>query len=213
MKVTAMKPRRNFDEMAATWDEMPGRIKVMGDLAAAIYDRVTLAADMNVMDFGCGTGLLSLPIADQIRTLTGVDTSTAMIGRFEQKARELGLANVRSLLVDLDQGGAIPGAYDLVVSGMVFHHIENIEAVLVRLHSVLKPSGMLCIADLDLDGGLFHEDPTGVFHNGFDRVEFAGMLEKAVFCDVRIGQATEVVRPGADGSEQRFTIFLATGIK
>lgn len=206
-----MKPRRNFDEVAATWDEQPGRVKVMGDIAATLFDRISLTAGMDVMDFGCGTGLLSLRMADRVKSLTGVDTSAAMLEQFEQKATELELSNVRSLQVDLDRGADIPGQYDLIVSSMVFHHIENIEDVLARLHEALKPSGRLCVADLDLDGGLFHEDHTGVFHDGFDRSQFSRMLDRAGFCDIHIGQAAEVIRPQTDGGEQRFTIFLAVG--
>lgn len=206
-----MKPRRNFDEVAAAWDEQPGRLKVMGNIATAMFDRIPLTADMDVMDFGCGTGLLSLRVADQVKSLTGVDTSEAMLARFEQKAKELELDHVHSLKVDLDQGADIPGRYDMVVSSMVFHHIENIESVMVRLYDVLKPNGILCVADLDLDGGLFHEDPTGVFHDGFDRSDFARLLKKAGFGEVHMEQATEVVRPQEDGSERRFSIFMATG--
>lgn len=206
-----MKPRRNFEEVAATWDEQPGRIKMGGDIAAAILDRVSLTDSMDVLDFGCGTGLLSLHVADRVKSLTGVDTSPAMLEVFARKAEDLGLCNVRTMKLDLDRGDGISGTYDLIVSGMVFHHIENIDHVLKRLHAALKPSAVLCIADLDLDGGLFHHDSTGVFHNGFDRDEFRRALERAGFKNTYTGLATEVIRPLQDGGERRFSIFLAVG--
>lgn len=206
-----MKARRNFDEVAATWDEQPGRLKMGGDIANAILDRIALTDRMDVLDFGCGTGLLSLHVADRVKSLTGVDTSTTMLDVFARKADDLGLTNVSTMQLDLDRGDGIAGAYDLIVSGMVFHHIENIDDVLKRLHAALKPSAILCVADLDLDGGLFHHDSTGVFHNGFDRGEFRLALERAGFEDVYTGLATEVVRQSEDGGESRFTIFLAVG--
>jgi predicted methyltransferase len=96
---------------------------------------------------------------------------------------------------------------------MAFHHIQNIEPVLRQFHAALKPAGMLCIADLDLDDGLFHEDPTGVFHSGFDREELRGVLEQAGFCEVHDVLAAETTKPVAGGEERRFTIFLMSGRK
>ena len=52
---------------------------------------------------------------------------------------------------------------------MTLHHIPDVARLLAEFRNVLKPGGRLCIADLDSDGGRFHEDSTGVFHPGFDR--------------------------------------------
>jgi precorrin-6B methylase 2 len=52
--------KRDFDKEAAAWDEQPARVQLAGDVAAAIVRQVTLRTDMDVLDFGCGTGLLTL---------------------------------------------------------------------------------------------------------------------------------------------------------
>ena len=63
-----MKPNevKNFDQDAAQWDEHPGKLKMAGDAAAAILREVVPSADMDVMDFGCGTGLLGLQLLPQV---------------------------------------------------------------------------------------------------------------------------------------------------
>ncbi|MBN2163849.1 MAG: methyltransferase domain-containing protein [Pontiellaceae bacterium] len=202
-----MKARRNFDEVAAGWDENPGRMKVMGAISELVFERIPPASDMDVLDFGCGTGLLSLCVADQFHSLTGMDTSAEMLNVFSRKADDLGFDHVQTLLADLDQGGAPQGAYDLIVSSMVFHHIEHVPDVLKKLLGLLKPAGVLVAVDLDLEGGRFHSDPTGVFHEGFDRVWFAQMMKDAGFAGVRVENATEILRPEGE----RFTTFLASG--
>lgn len=208
-----MAERRNFDAVAAGWDENSGRVKLLGDIAEALRAKVALTPDMALLDFGCGTGLMSLHLAAQVASLTGVDSSAAMLEVFMQKADRLGLSNVRARQLDLDQGATLPGRYDLIVSSMAFHHIQNLGTVLAQCHAALKPGGRLCIADLDLDDGLFHEDPTGVFHNGFDRKVFCAILPQAGFADVQASQAAEVTRPVVTGGTRRFTIFLACGRK
>ena len=203
-----MNALTKFDKAAATWDEEPRRIEMARRIAAALQEQVPLQPDMDVLDFGCGTGLLSLQMAGRVASLCGVDTSAGMLDVFKQKAASLDLSNVNALQLDLDQGSEIPGAYDLVVSSMVFHHIENIEAVLARLFAVLKPGGAICIADLDAEDGSFHGDMTGVFHHGFDRAAFLLSMERSGFVNCCSGLATEVIR-----GEQRFGIFWAAGRK
>lgn len=77
----------------------------------------------------------------------------------------------------------------------------------------MAPGGYLCIADLDLDGGRFHEDNTGVFHFGFDREALRKTFIAAGFSNVRDVSAAEVEKPVAHGERKRFTVFLMTGRK
>lgn len=54
---------------------------------------------------------------------------------------------------------------------------------------MLRPSGYLAIADLDLDGGEFYSDHTGVKHHGFDRNEMVRLFNESEFRDASIGTA------------------------
>jgi tRNA (cmo5U34)-methyltransferase len=52
--------KRNFDKEAVNWDENPVRVKMAEDITNAISQHIILTRDMDIMDFGCGTGLLPL---------------------------------------------------------------------------------------------------------------------------------------------------------
>jgi 2-polyprenyl-3-methyl-5-hydroxy-6-metoxy-1,4-benzoquinol methylase len=205
--------RRDFDDVAAAWDEDPGRVKVAADIAQAIVREVPMTSDMDVLDFGCGTGLVSMALRPFVRSVTGVDSSAGMLGVFEAKVARLGVANVRAQFCDLARGDTLNGRYDLVVSAMTLHHVEEIEPLLDKLALVTAPGGRLCIADLDLDDGQFHDDNTGVFHFGFDRAALRAAFAKAGFENVEATDAAEVVKPGRDGEVRRFTVFIVTGTK
>jgi 2-polyprenyl-3-methyl-5-hydroxy-6-metoxy-1,4-benzoquinol methylase len=208
-----MAERKDFDARASTWDEHSPRVMMLRNIADALAAEVVLSPEMDVLDFGCGTGLLSLDLASRVESLTGLDNSAGMLEVFLQKAEQLGLANVSALQLDLDKGEPLTGHYDLIVSSMAFHHIKNLEAVLQQFYAALKPAGMLCIADLDLDDGLFHKDPINVFHDGFDRNAFRSLWEQAGFLDVQAVDAAEDTRTVATGGTRRFTIFLMRGLK
>jgi hypothetical protein len=91
------------------------------------------------------------------------------------------------------------------------HHIRDIEPLLASFYNALLPEGYLALADLDEEGGSFHNDPVGVFHNGFKRDALEKMLRAAGFESTRCGQAAEVSKPILDGSTRKFSVFLMTG--
>jgi 2-polyprenyl-3-methyl-5-hydroxy-6-metoxy-1,4-benzoquinol methylase len=205
--------KRDFDKEAATWDENPVRVKLVKDVASAISKQVILTQEMDVMDFGCGTGLLTFQIAHLVRSVTGVDRSQGMLDVFNKRIDELKLNNVKALHLDLDKGDTLSGAYDLVMSNTTMHHIKDLKPLFHQFYNIIVPGGYLCIADLDLDDGLFHTDSTGVFHSGFDRAAMRAVFTEAGFDNVKGVTAAEVVKPIKGGEMRRFTIFLMTGQK
>lgn len=201
---------RDFNQEAVGWDENPSRLRLASEVAGAILERVCLHPSMNVLDFGCGTGLLSLPWASRIGRLSGADSARVMLDVFVGKAAALGLADVvEAIAVD---DAVPPGPYDLIVSSMTLHHIREVETLLASFFVALSPGGQLCLADLDPEGGLFHEDNRGVFHFGFDRAVLCRLLSATGFVQISECTATEVVKPAPDG-ERRFSVFLITAEK
>jgi len=206
--------KRNFDKEAASWDENPIRIKLAGDVANAISENIMLTSDMDLLDFGCGTGLLTLNLQPKVRSITGVDSSPGMLDVFKAKITKQNLSNVKALHTDLDNGDALSGTYDVVVSSMTLHHVKEIKPLLKQFYKVISPSGYLCIADLDPDDGQFHgSNVTGVFHSGFDLAELRQEFIHAGFDDVRDMTAAEVIKPISGGEMRRFSVFLMVGRK
>jgi ubiquinone/menaquinone biosynthesis C-methylase UbiE len=205
--------KRNFDQDAALWDDNPGRVKVASDIARTILAEIPLTAAMDVLDFGCGTGLVTLALQPFVRSITGVDSSRGMLDVLNRKVSERGLSNVVTRYLDHGQTAVLSGSYHLVVSSMTFHHIRDVEPLLKQFHSILQPSGILCIADLDEEGGRFHESNDGVFHFGFDRAVLARQLENTGFRNIRVTQAAQIEKPVSGGASQRFTVFLMIGMR
>ncbi|MCK9630935.1 MAG: class I SAM-dependent methyltransferase [Methanoregula sp.] len=205
--------KRNFDTAAATWDDKTRRLKLANDVSRAICETIGLSPEMDVLDFGCGTGLLTLQIQPLVRSITGIDSSQGMLTVLEEKIRTQGLTNVTVRNIDLEQGMVPEGHYNLVVSSMTLHHIRDVRRVLEILAQVLKPSGALAIADLDSDNGKFHDTPEGVFHNGFDRCTMKKYFEAAGFTQIRNRTAAIVDKESPSGEVRPFTVFLMTGRK
>lgn len=205
--------KRDFNKEAALWDENPVRVKMAQDVAHAISNQITLTPEMDIMDFGCGTGLLTMQIQPFVRSITGVDNSEGMLNKFNSKVTKLNLNNISSLFIDLDNGDTLKGNYNLVVSNMTLHHIKEIQSLFNQFYNVIKPGGYLCLSDLDLENGKFHSDNTGVFHNGFSREVLKNTFADTGFVNIEDTTAAEVTKPSIDGEIKTFSIFLITGQK
>lgn len=205
--------KRDFNAAAASWDEKPARVKLAGEVAEAIIRQVDPHRGMKVADFGCGTGLISFKLQPLVGSITGIDSSPGMLDIFKAKIAAGNFTAMQSHLFDIDKGEQLAGEYDLIVSGMTLHHIRQPAVLLRQLHKALVPGGILAIADLDPDGGLFHDDNTGVFYFGFERAAVRAMFAEAGFVDIRDSQATELVKEAPDGSKRTFTVFLVSGRK
>jgi ubiquinone/menaquinone biosynthesis C-methylase UbiE len=205
--------KKDFNKDAASWDQKTGRVKLAHDVAHAIMNEVKLTHDMDVLDFGCGTGLLTLQLQPLVRSLTGVDSSRGMIDVLNSKIDEQKLTNVKTVLIDSEKADVLNGKFHLVVSSMTLHHMEDIESLLKQFYGCLLPGGYLCLADLDSDKGKFHSDNNGVFHFGFDRAFMRTLLIQHGFHNVQDVTAASVVKDLSDGQPREFTVFLITARK
>ncbi len=165
---------------------------------------------MDAVDFGCGTGLVTMRIQPLVRTITGVDSSQGMLDKLQDKFKQAAVTNGRTQLVDFEKGQRVQGAYDLVVSSMTLHHVRDTEAVIRHWYELIRPTGTLAFADLDSEDGSFHSDNTGVFHSGFDRKTLIEVLAQIGFRDVRDATAASITKDVEGRGTREYTVFLIT---
>jgi SAM-dependent methyltransferase len=89
---------------------------------------------------------------------------------------------------------------------MTLHHIPDTDRILGIFHTLLKPGGYLCIADLDREDGSFHGIEIDV-HHGFDRQALAAKAQQDGFSDIRFRTAFEIVKEQESGPRS-YPVFL-----
>ncbi|HEY6015004.1 MAG TPA: methyltransferase [Candidatus Limnocylindrales bacterium] len=200
-----------FDERAAEWDT-PERIARAADVADALVGAVDIRAGTRAIELGAGTGLLGLAIRDRVGPdrLAGLlltDPSTGMLEVAAAKIRDRGLAGVATARYELGTDPPPAGApFDLAVSVLMLHHVEDTAAALRSVRELLVPGGRLALADLDTEDGSFHTaEAEGIHHHGFDRHLLQALAERAGFREVEIGSAGSMERDG-----RTYPLFLLT---
>lgn len=202
----------DFNLAASSWDEHPERRNRSEEIAAAVLERVRPSAETTLLEFGCGTGVIALALQPLVRTVLAADTAQGMLDAVKRKADAGSLRNVRTHLLTGLPGEALP-ACDLIVSSMTLHHIEDPAELFVRFFAALNCGGTVALADLEEEGGLFHPDPTGVFHNGFAHAQLEEWLCSAGFTQIEFCKASRMRKLAADGVEREFSIFLVVAQK
>ncbi|HNS56060.1 MAG TPA: class I SAM-dependent methyltransferase [Smithellaceae bacterium] len=203
--------KRDFDREAMKWDENPGRVKLAKDIYAAIIKAVSISPETDALDYGCGTGLLTLLLQPHVRHITGTDSSQGMLDMLNQKIDQLLLPNVATKFLDLEKDALLEGRYNLITCSMTLHHAENPASLIEKLYAGLLPGGSLCIADLDSEDGAFHSSNDGVFHFGFERSVMTDLFDKIGLDDVNLTTAAQVTKKDATSKNKTFPIFLITG--
>jgi ubiquinone/menaquinone biosynthesis C-methylase UbiE len=102
-----------------------------------------------IVDIGAGVGYLALPFARRFprARIVACDILEGMLELLGEAAREEGLANVETVLMEETRVPVEDGAADLVIMAQVHHELNDPEALLKDCHRLLKPGGRLAIID------------------------------------------------------------------
>ena len=205
-----------FNREASQWDENPQRRAVALGVAQAIIAAVKPKKTMHALEFGCGTGLVSMEIAPLVKTLSAIDTSREMLAVLQKKTNISGITNIETSCTNLSASPETTlkeKRFELIYSSMTLHHIDDTAVFLNRLSDLLSPGGIVALADHDLEDGLFHDDPLEKVHHGFDRAELAALLQAVGLQVTTFETIYTFNKTNRAGIRAAYPVFLVTAIK
>ncbi len=130
-----MKDNRSYYDDFSSWYERErhhGYHAMLDRLQVGIMRPLSIGRD--VLEIGCGTGLILKEVAPFSRRAVGVDISPGMLGH----ARRRGLDVVCGSATDLPFPD---GSFDTVYSFKVLAHVEHIRRAMDEVSRVLRPGG------------------------------------------------------------------------
>lgn len=201
----------NFDNVARTWDENPVHLERSQAIARKMEEFIPLSTNMNALELGAGTGILSFLLSDRLGHITMMDSSSKMVKVTEEKIQNRQISNLSAIYFDLEKETP-EGSFDLIFNQMVLHHIENIDSIFSKFYNLLQKGGFLAIADLYSEDGSFHGEGFNG-HLGFDPVQLSEKLNKAGFSNISYEQCFEVKRKISEEETRSFPVFLLTATK
>jgi len=132
---------------AAFWDRTAERYAASPIADEAAYQTKVAATqrllrpDMELFEFGCGTGSTALLHAPYVRHIRAVDFSARMVEIARSKAEKAGIDNVTFEEGTIETIAVAPESLDMVLALSVLHLLPNKEAAIAKAFAALKPGG------------------------------------------------------------------------
>lgn len=142
-------------DMRAHWNERSGpnwvalQPRLDGQLAPvtdALLEGLPLAAGQSALDVGCGTGALTLSLAERVGptgAVTAVDLSAPMLKLARERVAAGGFAQVTCLEADAQVAPFADGGFDAVVSRFGVMFFDDPAAAFANLLRATRPGGAL----------------------------------------------------------------------
>jgi len=131
-----------WDEYAENWDVDPTVEKYARKAFSELVDNLNIDG-LTVLDFGCGTGVLTQFMSPAVKSIVAIDPSSEMIKYLDNKA----LDNVSSIADYLSEElvqnrPELANKFDLIVASSVCGFLPDYEATLSLLKSLIKEGGV-----------------------------------------------------------------------
>ena len=164
----------HFNHKAESFDS-PKNIFIADLIRQEVEKQIVDFSDKRILDFGGGTGLVTLSLAAQSKSVMLVDISDKMLDQARLKVEKQAIDNVYLLQQDL-LTNPLDQLFDIIVVSRVLHHMPNVEKTLAMFRNHLVEDGQLFIADFV---------KTDVNHHGFHLDDLEGKLSQSGFSSVK----------------------------
>jgi ubiquinone/menaquinone biosynthesis C-methylase UbiE len=115
-----------------------------------VMDAIGIAPGMVGAEIGAGRGRYVVQLAVRVGEngkIYGEDIDAEALRHLEQRCERWGLANVETILGDVDDAKLPEGELDFLFVISAYHHFDDPVALLRKARASLKPDGMLAIAE------------------------------------------------------------------
>ena len=153
---------QKFSDLADEWWDVKGkfkplhlfnpiRIEYITEKIAQHFslntDKTNYLDGLNILDIGCGGGLISEPLARLGGTITGIDASEKNIKVAKLHAKEMGL-NINYIQCS-PENLKIKKKYDVILNMEVIEHVSDVELFIKNCSHLLKKGGVMFVATIN----------------------------------------------------------------
>lgn len=164
-------------------------------------------------DLGCGTGFISLALAQEAKLVFSLDNSRNMLKELHGNVVSKGLKNVYPIKGSLDDLPLFDQSIDAVYINMALHHIFDAKKAVEEMYRVLKKDGSIVITDVEEHDGEWARREMHDEWLGFSHKQMNEWLTEVGFRNVEVSSIGLKCKGYSSLGEYTETgIFVAKGI-
>lgn len=112
-----------------------------------ILGKVEIRSDFIAADVGCGSGFFTVPLAQKVEKIYGIDVQQKMLERLKLKIEKFQLKNIELLLAGKNEIPLETESVDILISVNTLHEFEDKDCMAAEMQRVLKQDGIALISD------------------------------------------------------------------
>ncbi|WP_448790350.1 class I SAM-dependent methyltransferase [Bacteroides graminisolvens] len=200
-----------FDNLAGKWDMDSihwHRSKAIAEKLATYFPKELIN---RALEYGAGTGILSFMLADKMKEIVLMDSSSEMIQVCLQKINSANRTHLSALKMNLETETYTEQKFNFIYTQMAMHHVHDTQKVYKQFFDLLESGGLLAVADLYPEDGSFHGDIEFV-HKGFDPEVLTRQLTDLGFINITY-QPCFTMEKTQNGVKREYPIFLLVANK
>ncbi|ACA56684.1 class I SAM-dependent methyltransferase [Clostridium botulinum] len=207
-----MNSLQYFDSIAPDWNVI--RSEYFEERLKYKILSITNIKDKIVGDLGCGTGFVSLAVANEASIVFSIDNSINMLKELSASASKKDYKNIYPIKSSLDNLAIFDESLNVVFINMALHHIKNAKKAIAEMYRVLKKDGVVVISDVREHNGEWAKEEMFDEWLGFSKEQMTNWLEDAGFKNIEI-ENTDLSCKGysSKGEYTETGIFLASAVK
>ncbi|AUN02356.1 class I SAM-dependent methyltransferase [Clostridium botulinum] len=207
-----MNSLQYFDSIAPDWNVI--RSEYFEERLKYKILSITNIKDKIVGDLGCGTGFVSLAVANEASIVFSIDNSINMLKELSASASKKDYKNIYPIKSSLDNLAIFDESLNVVFINMALHHIKNAQKAIAEMYRVLKKDGVVVISDVREHNGEWAKEEMFDEWLGFSKEQMTNWLEDAGFQNIEIENTNLSCKGYSSKGEYTETgIFLASAVK
>ncbi|HGG0417698.1 TPA: class I SAM-dependent methyltransferase [Clostridium sporogenes] len=207
-----MNSLQYFDSIAPNWNVI--RSEYFEERLKYKILSITNIKDKIVGDLGCGTGFVSLAVANEASIVFSIDNSINMLKELSASASKKDYKNIYPIKSSLDNLAIFDESLNVVFINMALHHIKNAKKAIAEMYRVLKKDGIVVISDVREHNGEWAKEEMFDEWLGFSKEQMTNWLEEAGFKNIEIENTNLSCKGYSSKGEYTETgIFLASAVK
>ncbi|MCW6073714.1 methyltransferase domain-containing protein [Clostridium sporogenes] len=207
-----MNSLQYFDSIAPNWNVI--RSEYFEERLKYKILSMTNIKDKIVGDLGCGTGFVSLAVANEASIVFSIDNSINMLKELSASASKKDYKNIYPIKSSLDNLAIFDESLNVVFINMALHHIKNAKKAIEEMYRVLKKDGVVVISDVREHNGEWAKEEMFDEWLGFSKEQMTNWLEDAGFQNIEIENTNLSCKGYSSKGEYTETgIFLASAVK